>query len=181
MTDVNIVSGSSPVSALAMVSADQVTVLGNGTAADPLRLADAAVATTFTADTVGGNTYRLGQPQFVTGASPSVGIDAVTRPADAAAAGNPTVAGLVIDISEEGPATLEVQIDGIVDLATARWDTLTGGSGGLARGQPYFLSATPGNLTLTAPSAPGTAVVLVGVALSSRKLQLAPVRVVINS
>lgn len=60
-----------------------------------------------------------------------------------------------------------VQWGNVLTLTIAEWDVVTGGSGGLVRGIPYYLSSTTaGRLTATAPSAGGTLVAPAGVALS---------------
>ncbi len=60
-----------------------------------------------------------------------------------------------------------VQWGNVLTLTTAEWDAITGGSGGLVRGIPYFLSSTTaGRLTSTGPSVFGTFLSPAGVALS---------------
>lgn len=56
---------------------------------------------------------------------------------------------------------------GQLELATAQWDAITGGSGGLTPGSDYFLSdTTDGNITLAPP---GTAI-LVGRSITSTRM-----------
>lgn len=66
--------------------------------------------------------------------------------------------------------TAAVALDGeVVELTTGQWDAVTGQSGGLTPGQPYWLAAvTRGHVVVsTAPVATGTFQILVGVANSS--------------
>jgi hypothetical protein len=63
------------------------------------------------------------------------------------------------------------KIFGVLTLTTAEWDTVTGGSGGLAAQTVYYLDpTTPGQLTTATPSTPGQFVVIVGIALSPTDL-----------
>ena len=51
---------------------------------------------------------------------------------------------------------VHVQNSGPLSLTTAEWDAITGDTGGLTNGVPYYLSAaTAGKLTTTAPSSNG--------------------------
>jgi hypothetical protein len=61
-----------------------------------------------------------------------------------------------------------VQFAGVLHLETAQWDAVTGETGGLTTGAPYFLSVgfQEGRLTQTQTATPGTFVVPAGVALS---------------
>ncbi len=66
---------------------------------------------------------------------------------------------------------VNVQPQGVLTLTRAQWDAITGDTGGLIWGIPYYLDpATSGQLTTTAPSDPGDFVVRVGVALSATDL-----------
>lgn len=66
-----------------------------------------------------------------------------------------------------------VQTDGALTTTTARWDAITGESGGLIAGAIYFLSAAaPGQLTRTAPTGPGEFVLKIGTAISSETLEI---------
>lgn len=61
----------------------------------------------------------------------------------------------------------------ILELTTAQWDAITGGSGGLTPGDPYYLSdATAGMLTTVAPSTSGHYIVLMGIAVSDTEMQV---------
>ena len=91
--------------------------------------------------------------------------------ADANGSGTRHCIGLVT-ASIATTATGEVQIDGIFEATAAQWDVVTGGSGGLTPGASYYVSATVGALTTTAPSTTGDTDCLVGVALSATKMRL---------
>lgn len=65
-----------------------------------------------------------------------------------------------------------VQSQGVLNLTTEQWDAITGDTGGLVRGNPYYLTPGPGDghLTQTAPTTPEDFVVRVGIALSPTDL-----------
>ncbi len=64
-----------------------------------------------------------------------------------------------------------IQYAGPLTLTTAQWDAITGGSGGLTRGVPYYLSpATAGRLTTTKTVVSNQFVVPIGIALSATDL-----------
>lgn len=64
-----------------------------------------------------------------------------------------------------------VQSAGIATLTTAQWDAVTGGSGGLTPGTPYYVAGTSGHLTSARPSSP-TLIAQVGIAISTTQLLL---------
>lgn len=65
-----------------------------------------------------------------------------------------------------------VQTDGVVSGTTGEWDAVAGTTGGLTAGTTYYLSATAGLITATAPSTVGSYVVSVGVAVSATDLEI---------
>lgn len=172
MTDVVVRRTSSPVDSLAMVSADQVTVLGNGTSEFPLHLGSTGGGSSgdtgdvkFVAQFVGSPT--VGTPVYVTASVPTVGISQVA-PAGAASATLAEVVGVVSEL--QVGAAVTVAVVGGIELTTSQWDVVTGQSGGLTVDAVYYLSTTPGHLTTTAPSAGGTFKVGVGTAASKTRL-----------
>lgn len=64
-------------------------------------------------------------------------------------------------------ASGSIQTNGVITLTTGEWDAICGTTGGLAYGTRYFLSATAGLLSATAPSTTGHYVVPVIVGLST--------------
>lgn len=93
--------------------------------------------------------------------------------ARANAQGTVQVEGLVRDTSIAAAASGIIQTDGVLTATTGQWDAVTGQSGGLTAGSPYYLSAaTAGNITPTAPTSVGEFVVRVGLALSSTALDI---------
>lgn len=93
--------------------------------------------------------------------------------ARANAQGTVQVLGLVRDASIAAAAAGLIQTDGILTATTGEWDAITGGSGGLTPGSPYYVSsATAGLLTTTAPSSAGTFVVRIGLASSSTSMDI---------
>lgn len=63
--------------------------------------------------------------------------------------------GVVVGGSILTTANGDVQIKGRVTLTTAEWDAVAGTTGGLDPGAIYYVSATVGTLTATAPSTMG--------------------------
>lgn len=89
------------------------------------------------------------------------------------AQGTVQLVGLVKDASISAAGSGLIQTDGVLVASTGDWDAVTGGSGGLTAGSPYYLSAaTAGFLTATAPSTTGQFVVRVGLALSTTELDI---------
>ncbi len=83
-----------------------------------------------------------------------------------------SVVGLLIE-SAAADTQAKYQFSGPLALTTDQWDAVTGQTGGLTPGARYFVSsATAGKLTTTAPSAGGTLVFEVGVALSANILSI---------
>lgn len=93
------------------------------------------------------------------------------RRGDATSTATASILGLATTSAD---LTLPVvgQSDGKIELSTAQWDAVTGGSGGLVPGARYYLDVAPGMITTTPPSAPGTSVTALGRALSSTDLIL---------
>jgi len=93
--------------------------------------------------------------------------------ARANAQGTVQVLGLVRDASIAAAAAGNIQTDGILTATTGEWDAVTGGSGGLSPGVPYYVSAaTAGLITSTAPSSAGQYVVRIGLASSATSLDI---------
>lgn len=89
------------------------------------------------------------------------------------ASGTVELLGLVRDASIAAAASGAVQTDGILTATTEEWDAVTGQTGGLTSGSPYYLDpATAGMLTATAPTTTGQFVVRVGLAISEVDLDI---------
>lgn len=83
------------------------------------------------------------------------------------------VIGLVFDVTALSGAAVNVLLSGVLKATTAQWDTAFGTSGGLTPKTRYFLSdAAAGNGAGTVPSAGGSYVVELGIAISSTELLL---------
>ena len=150
------------------VVTDGTTIAGDGTTGDPLH----AVA----GGTPGGNQFNIvngsGGPLLAGMPLLTAGVGNVTS-AQANGLANSNVVALATANSANG-ATFLAQSAGALVLTTAQWDAIvTGGSGGLTSGRWYYLdAATPGFITLTPPSAGGTALVGIGQATSTTTLVL---------
>lgn len=179
MTDTLIRSGGVNTPDVYMVSADQVTILGNGTTENPLRAGPGTAGGTMTAAfRDGGDDPFPGLPVFIAGVSEPGGITTVQQTDVRAseftgplAGSSAAAAGLIVTVNAGD--TVEVQTSGIVTLTEAEWDEATGGSGGLVLGTTYYPAIFPDlGLTSTRPSAPGVFVTPVGVALNATMLLL---------
>jgi len=100
--------------------------------------------------------------------SPSTVADGTVRPGSASSLDSTFAIGLASTPGIVGDHA-NVQTNGVLTLTTAEWDAITGDTGGLTRGVPYYLIPAPddGQLTTTPPSTPGDFVVRVGIALSA--------------
>jgi len=107
----------------------------------------------------------IGTPVYVSG------NDQIDK-SKADASGTTKPIGLVNTTSIAPAGSGPVLINGVLTATTGQWDAVvTGGSGGLVAGTIYYLSsATAGMLTSTAPSAAGTYVTQIGIALSTTEL-----------
>lgn len=168
MSDISFIAGSSPVASGVMVSADQVTIIGNGTVHDPLRVNP----------DVGGSSLSLAFEALIGIGGLVPGLPVVVGPSGAG--GRPSIVGIGgptaprisgILVSIVGGVGV-VQFGGVVDLPTADWDAVTGSTGGLEVGETYFVSmqGEPG-LAPDAPSGSGF-IIQIGQALSSTRLGL---------
>lgn len=92
--------------------------------------------------------------------------------AGATAAGTRKVLGLMQSASTASGAAGFVQTDGILTATTGQWDAVAGTIGGLVVGTIYYLSATAGLITATAPAASGNYVCPLGMALSPTELEI---------
>lgn len=103
-----------------------------------------------------------GQPVYVDGAG-SVDLAAAN------ASGTRQVLGLVLDASIASAASGNIQTDGVINLAD--WTSVVGAAS-LTAGSIYYLSATAGQLTSTAPTTAGQYVCRVGLALSTTEMEI---------
>lgn len=155
-----------------MVSADQTTILGNGTTEDPLRMVVSASLFQATYVAAGGALPPVpGLPVVVDSAVPVFGIASVTSGSSSVGGAADVVA--VITRLADGGSVLGVVLRGAgpVVLTTAQWDVVTGLTGGLSPNVEYYLGED-GGLTATPPTAPGTLLSRVGIAVSAIALLL---------
>lgn len=173
MTDIQPIAGGRPAPNTAMVSADQVTILGNGTTDLPLRAGGGG--STFLAEFLGDDSFppAVGQPVSLGFGTPSVGVARVIL-----SIGFP-VAGIIIaleDVVIDGSdvtATATIQSQALVTLTADAWDEVTGDSGGLTPGAAYYLDPTTlGFLTTTKPVGIGEFVAQIGVAVTATELAI---------
>ncbi len=164
MTDVRISSAGQNVSSLALVTADQVTILGDGSVENPLR----AVTTVESANEFNG---RLFSDVGFLGAAVYFDDGDLQLATSEQGLNEAAVVGLVVAFPGGTPLVqVTVRSRGLVELTTAQWDVVTGQTGGLTVAAVYFLSrsfsATPGQLSTGAGSGSDN-VAQVGVALNA--------------
>jgi hypothetical protein len=113
---------------------------------------------------IAGDTFPPGTP-----VCQSQDADGTVLPADASDADTAYVTGIAVGTGVEG-GSVHVQSGSPMTLTTAEWDAITGGSGGLTRGAPYYLSTTTGRITTTPPVGSGNFVTPIGIATSATDL-----------
>ncbi len=183
MTDVQLGSGGRPTPNTAMATADQITIVGNGTTDFPLSAGSGG--TTFLAQFQGFVTHppAVGQAVSLFNLTPGIGIGVVTLVIGAAFPVCGILVGvrdIVIDGSELS-ATVDVQTAAIVTLTEDEWEGVTAGEG-LLPGSPYYLDPVAlGFLTKTKPTTTNLVVAQVGVAITETQLAIyLPVVPVVN-
>ncbi len=158
MTDIRLSSAGQNVSSLALVSADQVTILGDGTTSNPLR---AVAVDDFSGEFTAG--FVVDDPVLGKAVRAVAGL---TRLATANSIATAATIGLIIELIDGG-SIVRCKFRGIVELTTDQWDAVTGQTGGLTVAGVYYLDdntsdADAGKLSTT----PGTKIAQVGVALN---------------
>lgn len=164
MSSVSITRGGRPVDVKSMASADQETIVGNGSTELPFRAASGS-GLTATFDAVSG--FGVPHPGLFVSALPDNEIilgDASSAGILPEGASPSEIIGVITRVTD---GLARVQVGGIVELDLASWDLATGGTGGLDRGQVYYLAAQPGGkITTSPPSGSNESVVQLGVALN---------------
>jgi hypothetical protein len=110
----------------------------------------------------GATAITVGMPVYVKS-------DGNVDKASAAAGGTKAVIGLVRDASIAAAATGNIQTDGT--LTSTDW-TSVAGSATLTAGAAYYLSATAGQITATAPTTSGHYVARIGIATATDTLEI---------
>lgn len=91
--------------------------------------------------------------------------------ANAAAAGTAKVIGFAAEGITSAAQGI-IQTDGVLSCTTGEWDAIAGTTGGLVAGTEYYLAASAGLISSTAPSSSGAYVVKVGTAISTTELEI---------
>lgn len=154
-----------------MVTADQETILGNGTTQDPLRTG-ASTTGSFQAELTSSRV--LGTAVRATTTTPTVGVVRVSGASSGITGGNfselAQVVGLVVELGAGN--AVNVRSQGLVTLTELEWSAVIEEGGALSPGLTYFLSTVVGQITTTPPSASLSFVVQVGIALNATTLLL---------
>lgn len=171
MTDTLVRSAGPTIPDVYMVSADQETIIGNGTTGDPLRAGPSAGSSILVQLT---SNRALGTPVVAASSTPTVGIVRVTGGSSGISGGGFSALAQVIGVITElgDGVSARMQSSGLVTLDEDDWDGVTGDSGGLTRGAVYYASTTIGLLTTTPPSASGSFIVQVGIAMNPTTMLL---------
>jgi hypothetical protein len=171
-----------PNAALAMASADQTSIIGNGTREDPLRTGEGN--STFLAEWQHPSRITppvLGAPVAVIAGTPAfdVAISIVSpgNAGDSVVGTRDLIVGFVASILTDpgfSVGLVVVQTSGTLTLTNEQWSAVT--SPGLDPGQVYYLQDQFDNFGLMSTSKPtieGHFVVPIGIALSESTLLLA--------
>lgn len=168
MAETKQVAGGAFFPSSSMVSADQTTIVGNGTTEDPLRAV--AVTSLYQA------TYMMvdddvpavpGLPVVVDVTPPVFGVASV-KSGSSGVGGAADVVAVIVRLVAGG---VVLRSSGSVILTAVQWDVVTGLVGGLVPNVEYYLDIG-GGLTATPPMSTGTSLSRVGIALSATALLL---------
>lgn len=166
MTQVSTIAGGRPTSADSNVTADQDTIVGNGTTEDPLRLG--AGGTSRPVVVTGSTAFPKGTPVRPNGITAGVVTTSEANGLSSAA-----TIGLLTSAVDASNRDSSAQYAGIVEMTTAEWDAVTGDTGGLALGVLYYVSSTvTGKISSTRTGVSNRCITLLGIALSPTELQL---------
>lgn len=144
------------VATTATVTAANLTTLTNGSNADALHVHAAAEATTIAVAATSGEALSAGEVVVFDDAAGSPRV----FKADADGAGElKDAVGIVQNTVIGAGSAVDVQMIGEISVADTEWDAVPAVTD---VGKRCYLSATPGNLTLTAPTAAGTTAIRVG-------------------
>ncbi len=180
MSDAFLRASGSPTRDVFFATADQDTIVGDGSTENPLRAGSGALGGTIQAGyvSVAVPTPLPGQPTRIRASVNGLpGLTVV----DPRARDNPahtaeflaSVAGVIAQVNDDG--TVQFQTSGVLTLTTAAWDALTGDVGGLVRGDAYYASATTlGEITNDVPVGPGQFVSRIGFAISATAMLIQP-------
>lgn len=179
MTDTRLTAGGVKNAVGDRVACDQVTILGDGTTESPLRSGSSGDSEVLFSNPLTSPTEpRVGNPVVATSGD-AEGLDGVVRTGSAGTGSPqlPQVIGVLIEAPDAGATDVPVlmRTTGKVTLTTDQWDLITGDTGGLTEGAPYYLDwgfNSFGHLTTTEPTGSGQQKVQVGVALSETTLVL---------
>ncbi len=170
MTDTRIIAGGVFTPTLALISADQDTILGDGTPANPLHLSgggggggDVLVGTLFEAD--------VNSVGFAVRIFAAIEDDTFGRTTNALDVAHAQAVG-VVSAFDSTTSEVTVTTTGEVTLTTSQWDAKTGGSGGLASGSIYYVDSVAGTITVNPTAISGQFIAQVGIARSTTVMLL---------
>lgn len=171
MTDAAIVIGGARNAVSDYVTTDQVTIIGNGTASDPVRLNEEAIVAGGVVQAL-ANGFRVRPGLALALGGPPV--DGVPTIFALSGERQPRMSGLVRDVGD----LVSVQYAGVLELTTAEWDAVTDPAdaqvGGLVVGNTYFVSmnSLSGEITSIQPTVGPTFIVRVGIAITRTQMHI---------
>jgi len=161
MAQSSIIAGGRPVSSPSIVSADQETILGDGTTEDPLRVASGAESILCTYNAF--QPAAIGVPVNVASGTITAGTVCRVSAANKSAEGSASVIGIITEVVSS--SIVRVQLSGRVTLTVAEWAAITGNPAGLAQSEGYWASVA-GQMDDVAPSTSGDWIAQIGYALT---------------
>jgi hypothetical protein len=151
----------------AIVSADQDTIIGDGTTEDPLRAGTGATSRPVVV--TGSGALPKGTPVRPNGITAGVVTTSEANGLSSAA----TIGLLVTPVVDASDRASSAQYAGIFEMTTGEWDAVTGDTGGLSLGVLYYVSATStGKISSTRTGVSNQCITLLGIAISVTELQL---------
>jgi len=161
MTQASTIAGGRATSALSIVSADQETIVGDGTTENPLRVADGAQSILCTY-----NAFQpavVGMPVNVTTGAITAGTVARVSAANKTTQTSASAIGLITEVVSS--SIVRVQLSGLVTLTVAQWAAITGNPAGLVQSEGYWVSVA-GQMDDVPPAVPGDWIAQIGYALT---------------
>lgn len=166
-------------SSLAMVTADQRTIVGNGTQTDPLRAAGGGTSFVAQYDDPGAEVPFVGMAVVATTGTPAFGVARVIPAVGGLSVlpePRPFCVGLISELSDDGGLVNQrvvVQFGGRLTLTPEQWNVVTGEV--LVSGATYYLSVgfdNFGELSRQPASVSGQFTAPAGIALNATTMQL---------
>ena len=159
MAQASTIAGGVKSPALAIVSADQTTIGGDGTTENPLHAIGG-----------GGGSYETAWSQFQALPAPGTVVEFRTSGGSQRLAPGDRCTGMVV--AQVATLEYQVQTTGVVELTAAEWALVTNDAAALNPGDIYFGDLSSDGKIFHGVLTPTTTVVQIGIALSATELLL---------